>query len=97
MALVRELVGEALREERQRQGRTLRDVALGATMSLGYVSEVERGVKEPSSECLAALCTSLDMPLSSLLLRVSRELRRAELSLTSVPSDEPVAGEIAAA
>jgi transcriptional regulator with XRE-family HTH domain len=89
MVLVRRLVGEVLRAERMRQGRTLRDVSEKATVSLGYVSEVERGVKEASSECLAAICGALDLPLSSVLLRVSNQLLREERALTAVPASSP--------
>lgn len=85
MVLVRQLVGEVLREERIRQGRTLRDVSERATVSLGYLSEVERGVKEASSECLAAICGALDLPQSSMLSLVSTELRREERALTPLP------------
>lgn len=98
MVLVRHLVGEVLREERIAQGRTLRDVSQRATVSLGYISEVERGVKEPSSECLAAICGALDVPLSAVLLRVSGELRRLERSLTAVPADgQPTLPDVVAA
>jgi hypothetical protein len=62
--LVRELIGESLREERVSQGKTLRDVSRKARVSLGYLSEVERGQKEASSELLAAICAALDLPLS---------------------------------
>lgn len=89
MVLVRRLVGGVLREERMRQGRTLRDVSEKATVSLGYVSEVERGVKEASSECLAAICGALDLPLSAVLLRVSNQLLREERALTAVPDTGP--------
>ena len=61
--LLRELIGESLREERVAQGRTLREVSKAAQVSLGYLSEVERGQKEASSELLAAMCAALDLPL----------------------------------
>jgi transcriptional regulator with XRE-family HTH domain len=89
MVLVRHLVGAVLREERMRQGRTLRDVSERATISLGYLSEVERGVKEPSSECLASICTALELPLSSVLLRVGSDLMREERALSAVPGSGP--------
>lgn len=76
--LMRELVGETLREERMAQGRTLREVSALARVSLGYLSEVERGQKETSSELLAAICGSLDLPLSTLLLIVSEKLAATE-------------------
>lgn len=92
MVLVRHLVGEVLREERVRQGRTLRDVSEKATVSLGYLSEVERGVKEASSECLASICSALELPQSSMLSLVSTELRREERALTALPTPDPAAG-----
>lgn len=76
--LMREIVGETLREERTAQGRTLREVSADARVSLGYLSEVERGQKEASSELLAAICGSLGLPLSSLLLTVSQKMYAAE-------------------
>ena len=63
--LVRQLIGESLREERVAQARTLREVSRAAQVSLGYLSEVERGQKEASSELLAAICAALDLPLST--------------------------------
>jgi transcriptional regulator with XRE-family HTH domain len=69
--LVREMLGEALREERTGQGRTLREISQLARVSLGYLSEIERGQKEPSSELLNAICGALGVPLSSVLRRVS--------------------------
>ena len=70
-ALLRELIGESLREERVAQGKTLREVSKAAQVSLGYLSEVERGQKEASSELLAAMCSALDLPLSVVLNLVS--------------------------
>ncbi|HEX2175794.1 MAG TPA: helix-turn-helix transcriptional regulator [Nocardioidaceae bacterium] len=84
MVLVRQVLGEVLREERVRQGRTLRDVSKEATVSLGYISEIERGVKEASSECLAAVCSALDVPLSSVLELVSQEMRREEAAVAKL-------------
>lgn len=72
--LVRELIGESLREERVTQGRTLREVSKAARVSLGYLSEVERGQKEASSELLAAICGALDLPLSTVLNVVSEKM-----------------------
>ena len=71
MTAMRQLVGEVLRARRIAQGLTLRDVSAKARVSLGYISEVERGQKEPSSELLAALAGALDVPLSKVLLDVS--------------------------
>ncbi|MPZ63294.1 MAG: helix-turn-helix domain-containing protein [Propionibacteriales bacterium] len=86
VVLVREVLGEVLREQRVRQGRTLRDVSKNAKVSLGYISEVERGVKEASSECLAAICSALGVPLSAVLDLVSQELSRQESAVTTLPS-----------
>jgi transcriptional regulator with XRE-family HTH domain len=72
--LLRTLVGEVLRRHRQDQGRTLAQVAREACVSVQYLSEVERGRKEPSSEILAAVCDSLGIELSDLLAEVGRDL-----------------------
>ena len=77
-ALLRELIGESLREERVAQGKTLREVSKAAQVSLGYLSEVERGQKEASSELLAAMCSALDLPLSVVLNLVSEKLALVE-------------------
>ncbi|MBP8918839.1 MAG: helix-turn-helix transcriptional regulator [Micropruina sp.] len=69
--LMRELLGESLRELRTADQRTLREVSSAARVSLGYLSEIERGQKEPSSELLNAICGALGVPLSSVLRRVS--------------------------
>lgn len=73
--LLRNAVGETLRDARTRQSRTLRDVSTAANVSLGYLSEVERGRKEASSELLASICDALDIELSDLLDSVSRTMR----------------------
>jgi transcriptional regulator with XRE-family HTH domain len=83
--LVRELIGESLREERVSQGRTLREVSKAARVSLGYLSEVERGQKEASSELLASICAALDLPLSIVLSVVSEKMAMYE-RVTSLPS-----------
>ena len=72
--LLRKLVGEVLRRYRLEQRRTLAEVARAACVSVPYLSEVERGRKEPSSEVLAAVCDSLRIELSDLLAEVRREL-----------------------
>lgn len=77
-ALLREMLGEALREQRFAQGRTLREVSSGARVSLGYLSEVERGQKEASSELILAICTALQLPQSELMRMVSDKLLKAE-------------------
>ena len=78
MTVLRERIGEVLRSQRMQQGRTLRDVSADAQVSLGYISEAERGQKEASSELLAALCTALDVPLSVVLREVSELLEGDE-------------------
>jgi transcriptional regulator with XRE-family HTH domain len=74
--LLRTLVGEVLRRERLAQRRTLAEVARGARVSLPYLSEVERGRKEASSEVLAAVCDALGVELSDLLAEVRRDLAK---------------------
>lgn len=78
MVVLRQVVGETLRGLRMRQRRTLREVSAAARVSLGYLSEVERGQKEASSELLAAICGALDVELSELFWEVSNTLRREE-------------------
>ena len=79
MVLLRHLLGDALRRLRLRQGRTLREVSAAARVSLGYLSEVERGQKEASSELLAAICGALETPLSQVFREVSDNFALAEL------------------
>jgi len=76
--LLRRLLGEVLRGQRLRQDRTLREVSSAARVSLGYLSEVERGRKEASSELLASICDALGVPLSAVLREVSDGLARTE-------------------
>jgi XRE family transcriptional regulator, stress-response regulator len=98
MVLLRHLLGDVLRRLRLRQGRTLREVSAAARVSLGYLSEVERGQKEASSELLAAICTALGIPLSQVFREVSDNFALAELQnepvLTGVrePSLETAGG-----
>ncbi|HEX3201284.1 MAG TPA: helix-turn-helix transcriptional regulator [Actinomycetes bacterium] len=75
---LREAVGEALRRRRQAQGRTLREVAGAAGVSLTYLSEVERGRKEASSEVLEAVCAALRLGLAELFFEVAETLALAE-------------------
>ncbi|HET6987394.1 MAG TPA: helix-turn-helix transcriptional regulator [Kribbella sp.] len=89
MVLVRGLLGDVLRRKRLRQGRTLREVSADARVSLGYLSEVERGQKEASSELLAAICTALDVPLSTVFAEVSEDLAREEALVLTHPAIEP--------
>ncbi|MFF7452001.1 MULTISPECIES: helix-turn-helix domain-containing protein [unclassified Streptomyces] len=91
MILLRRLLGDVLRRQRQRQGRTLREVSSSARVSLGYLSEVERGQKEASSELLSAICDALDVRMSELMREVSDELALAELAQSAAATpNEPV-------
>ncbi len=76
--LLREVIGDVLRRERTSQGRTLREVSDSARVSLGYLSEVERGRKEASSELLGAICTALDVPMSQVLCDAGTDLANRE-------------------
>ena len=78
MVLLRRVIGDALRARRQGQHRTLREVSTAANVSLGYLSEIERGQKEASSELLAAISEALGARLSELLSEVSGTLALAE-------------------
>src|ERR687894_1999673 len=74
MTLLREAIGDRLRRTRTSQRRTLREVSRVARVSLGYLSEVERGRKEPSSELLAAICDALDVALPDLLTEAAHTM-----------------------
>jgi transcriptional regulator with XRE-family HTH domain len=76
--LVRDVIGDVLRRVRMSQGRTLREVSDSARVSLGYLSEVERGRKEASSELLNAICDALDVPLSSILTGAAERMASKE-------------------
>ena len=91
MILLRRLLGDVLREHRREQGRTLREVSAAARVSLGYLSEVERGQKEASSELLGSICEALEVPLSEVLRDVSDNLALAEAlaELPQVPVAAP--------
>jgi transcriptional regulator with XRE-family HTH domain len=78
--LLREVLGDVLRRARTEQGRTLRQVSDAARVSLGYLSEVERGRKEASSELLSAICDALDVSLSQLLADAGEQLALLERS-----------------
>ncbi|MDX1889312.1 helix-turn-helix transcriptional regulator [Mycolicibacterium sp. 050158] len=81
--LWRELAGRLVREERTSQGRTLGQVSQRAGISPQYLSEVERGLKEPSSEMLASICGALGLRLVDLLRAGDRHLARRRLRLAS--------------
>jgi len=72
--LLREAIGDRLRHARTIQRRTLREVSRTARVSLGYLSEVERGQKEASSELLAAICDALELPMPELLYNVANDM-----------------------
>lgn len=86
MTLLREAIGDSLRRARLAQNRTLREVSTSARVSLGYLSEVERGRKEASSELLAAICEALDVPLSRVLWDVSTLMAGADGSAPREPA-----------
>lgn len=97
--LLREAIGDRLRHARTNQRRTLREVSRSARVSLGYLSEVERGRKEASSELLAAICDALELPLSELLFNVAADMGALNAVETAVPPRpepvEPVEGATA--
>jgi transcriptional regulator with XRE-family HTH domain len=92
LMLLRRLLGDALRRQRLRQERTLRDVSADARVSLGYLSEVERGQKEASSELLASICEALGVNLSQVLREVSDELASHEIA-AGAPALVPVGAQ----
>ncbi len=99
MLLLRTQLGSTLRGHRLSQRRTLRDVSGAARVSLGYLSEVERGQKEASSELLASICDALDVELADLLAEVSLELRVAGaggIRALIEPTPAETAGAVAA-
>ena len=89
MIVLRREIGDVLRSARTGQGRTLREVSSSARVSLGYLSEVERGQKEASSELLGSICGALDVPLSVVLREVSERVAVAEGVVVpdTVPAD----------
>jgi transcriptional regulator with XRE-family HTH domain len=93
MVLVRQEIGEVLRDVRLQKGRTLRQVASRASVALGYLSEVERGQKEASSEILASVAEALDTPISVIMREVGDRLAVIEGvhidSVTVVPDTLP--------
>lgn len=78
MVLLRTHIGQSLRAARTSQNRTLRDVARQARVSLGYLSEVERGQKEASSELLNSICQALGLSLASVITDVAHEITTHE-------------------
>ena len=92
--LLRTMIGEVLRRTRRAQGRTLADVSRAARVSVPYLSELERGRKEASSEVLAAICDALRIDLSELLAGVGRELA-GERAATVIQLDSVRGGQLA--
>ena len=90
MALFRRSLGDVLRRRRMHRGLTLREVSAQARVSLGYISEIERGQKEASSELLASLCSALDVPLSDVLREVSDAVAEQEAALALETTPLPV-------
>ncbi|GAA1413183.1 hypothetical protein GCM10009662_56940 [Catellatospora coxensis] len=90
--LLRSALGESLRRLRLEQGRTLAEVALAARISMPYLSEVERGLKEVSSEVLAALCAALGIDLSDLLVAVAFHISASNAATTVLPARRTAVG-----
>lgn len=76
--ILRKVVGEELRRTREQQEKSLRSLSNDAAISLGYLSEVERGLKEPSSEIIYSITRALGIKMSDLYLGVSFELAKYE-------------------
>jgi transcriptional regulator with XRE-family HTH domain len=93
MVLLRRVIGDALRARRLAQRRTLREVSTAANVSLGYLSEIERGHKEASSELLAAICDALGARLSEMLSDVNAMVSLAEqmdeVTAPATPAEAP--------
>ncbi len=92
MVLFRRLLGEVLRGARMQRGMTLRELSAQARVSLGYISEIERGQKEASSELLASLCQAMDLPLSDVLRDVADAVALEEIAIGVVASTRIAAG-----
>lgn len=95
MVLFRRQLGDVLRSERMLRGMTLRELSSEARISLGYISEIERGQKEASSELLASLCEAMDLPLSEVLRSVSDGVALEEARIAA--ESAPAAGVVASA
>ncbi|MFT8637042.1 MAG: helix-turn-helix transcriptional regulator [Pseudoclavibacter sp.] len=95
MVLVRQELGDVLRDLRQERGRTLRQIAGRASVALGYLSEVERGQKEASSEILASVAEALDVPVSRIMrevgdrIAVVEEMAVSDAGLDRIPDTIP--------
>lgn len=88
MVLVRQEIGDVLRDFRLQKGRTLRQVASKASVALGYLSEVERGQKEASSEILASVAEALETPISVIMREVGDRLAVLE-GIDPIPDTVP--------
>jgi len=94
--LLRQVIGAALRRIRLDDGRTLREVSQAANISMPYLSEIERGRKEPSSEVLAGVCAALGLTLVDLLNEAGFEMRTAQVTPIGPLRDAEVASAVAA-
>ena len=101
MVIFRRLLGDVLRSARMQRGMTLRELSAEARVSLGYISEIERGQKEASSELLASLCEAMDLPLSDVLRDVADAVALEEIALgvvaTPIPAARPAGDVVASA
>jgi transcriptional regulator with XRE-family HTH domain len=96
MILLRRELGDVLRERRQAQGKTLREVSAAASVSLGYLSEIERGTKEASSELLFSVCVALGLSLSDVLGSVSERVAETEAMSAPLALPLPATAEVSA-
>jgi transcriptional regulator with XRE-family HTH domain len=96
MVLLRHEIGDVLRDFRQQKGATLRQIASRANVALGYLSEVERGQKEASSEILAAIADALDTPLSLVMQEVGQRLAVFEQIVPSSTVPDTLPDELVA-
>lgn len=97
MVLFRRLLGDVLRGARMQRGMTLRELSAEARVSLGYISEIERGQKEASSELLASLCQAMDLPLSDVLREVADAVAVEELAAVPITAARPAGAVVASA
>lgn len=100
MVLFRRLLGDVLRGARMQRGMTLRELSAEARVSLGYISEIERGQKEASSELLASLCQAMDLPLSEVLRDVADAVALEEAAAivsTPITTARPAGDVVASA
>jgi len=79
--LIRDAVGQILKEQREQSKLSMREVAQTAGVSLGYLSEIERGIKDPSSEIIGSVCRALLFDSADLLVEAGMRIREHELSL----------------